>query len=107
MKFVSAMIWVVLKFQVEAFKRDREFRHAELKRMREEEQRKQEEEAIRNEMLLRAREKERMVGSITLKTFYFSNFQVSFQKFFRVLKLLISQRFLLSSVISLRYCSKN
>ncbi|VIO87624.1 Protein kinase domain containing protein [Brugia malayi] len=56
----TRMITKLIKDKVEAFKRDREFRHAELKRMREEEQRKQEEEAIRNEMLLRAREKERM-----------------------------------------------
>ncbi|CAG9533409.1 unnamed protein product [Cercopithifilaria johnstoni] len=56
----TRMITKLIKDKVEAFKRDREFRHAELKRLREEEQRKQEEEAIRNEMLLRAREKERM-----------------------------------------------
>lgn len=72
-------MWAVIKIQVEAFKRDREFRHAELKRLREEEQRKQEEEAIRNEMLLRAREKERIVSDIVwihfaLATFYFSFF---------------------------------
>ncbi|EJD74728.1 WNK protein kinase [Loa loa] len=56
----TRMITKLIKDKVEAFKRDREFRHAELKRLREEEQRKQEEEAIRSEMLLRAREKERM-----------------------------------------------
>uniref|UniRef100_A0A0R3S2E2 non-specific serine/threonine protein kinase n=1 Tax=Elaeophora elaphi TaxID=1147741 RepID=A0A0R3S2E2_9BILA len=56
----TRMITKLIKDKVEAFKRDREFRHAELKRLREEEQRKQEEEAIRNEMLLRAKEKERM-----------------------------------------------
>ncbi|VDN01240.1 unnamed protein product [Thelazia callipaeda] len=59
----TRMITKLIKDKVEAFKRDREFRHAELKRLREEEQRKQEEEAIRNEMMLRAKEKERIERS--------------------------------------------
>uniref|UniRef100_F1KQU5 non-specific serine/threonine protein kinase n=1 Tax=Ascaris suum TaxID=6253 RepID=F1KQU5_ASCSU len=56
----TRMITKLIKDKVEAFKRDREFRHAEIKRQREEEARKLEEEAIRTEMQLRAKEKERL-----------------------------------------------
>lgn len=43
---------------MESFKRDREFRIAELKRQREEEERQREEQAIKEEMKARAKEKE-------------------------------------------------
>ncbi|MFH4973911.1 hypothetical protein AB6A40_000620 [Gnathostoma spinigerum] len=56
----TRMITKLIKDKVEAFKRDREFRHAEIKRQKEEEERKLEEEAIRTEMQLRAKEKERL-----------------------------------------------
>lgn len=42
---------------MESFKRDREFRIAELKRQREEEERQREEQAIKEEMMARAKVK--------------------------------------------------
>ncbi|KAI6187157.1 Non-specific serine/threonine protein kinase [Aphelenchoides besseyi] len=46
----TRMIIKLIKDKVEAFKRDREYRHAELKRQREEETRKQEEQAVKVEL---------------------------------------------------------
>lgn len=54
----TKMITKLIKDKVESFKRDREFRIAELKRQREEEERQREEQAIKEEMKARAKEKE-------------------------------------------------
>uniref|UniRef100_A0A0N4U3W6 non-specific serine/threonine protein kinase n=1 Tax=Dracunculus medinensis TaxID=318479 RepID=A0A0N4U3W6_DRAME len=51
----TAMITKLIKDKVKAFKRDREVRHAEIKRHREEEARRLEEAQIRNEIALRGR----------------------------------------------------
>ncbi|WKY04082.1 hypothetical protein Q1695_005222 [Nippostrongylus brasiliensis] len=56
----TKMITKLIKDKVESFKRDREFRIAELKRQREEEERQREEQAIKEEMKARAKEKERL-----------------------------------------------
>uniref|UniRef100_A0A915DPJ5 non-specific serine/threonine protein kinase n=1 Tax=Ditylenchus dipsaci TaxID=166011 RepID=A0A915DPJ5_9BILA len=53
----TQMIIKLIKDKVEAFKRDREYRHAEMKRQREEEERRQEEIAVKEE--IKARQKER------------------------------------------------
>uniref|UniRef100_A0A158P653 non-specific serine/threonine protein kinase n=1 Tax=Angiostrongylus cantonensis TaxID=6313 RepID=A0A158P653_ANGCA len=54
----TKMITKLIKDKVESFKRDREFKIAELKRQREEEERQREEQAIKEEMKARAKEKE-------------------------------------------------
>ncbi|ETN85791.1 hypothetical protein NECAME_06208 [Necator americanus] len=54
----TKMITKLIKDKVESFKRDREFRIAELKRQREEEERQREEQAIKEEMKARAKGKE-------------------------------------------------
>lgn len=46
----TRMIIKLIKDKVEAFKRDREYKHTELKRQREEEARKQDEQAVREEL---------------------------------------------------------
>nr|CDJ94843.1 Serine threonine protein kinase-related domain containing protein [Haemonchus contortus] len=56
----TKMITKLIKDKVESFKRDREFKIAELKRQREEEERQREEQAIKEEMKARAKEKERL-----------------------------------------------
>ncbi|KAI1726376.1 protein kinase domain-containing protein [Ditylenchus destructor] len=54
----TRMIIKLIKDKVEAFKRDREYRHSELKRQREEEERRQEELAVKEELKARQRERE-------------------------------------------------
>ncbi|KAK6035198.1 hypothetical protein COOONC_27298 [Cooperia oncophora] len=56
----TKMITKLIKDKVESFKRDREFKIAELRRQREEEERQREEQAIKEEMKARAKEKERL-----------------------------------------------
>lgn len=70
---------------MEAFKRDREFRHAEIKRQREEEARKLEEEAIRTEMQLRAKEKERLVSAFRSVTKWLMRNRGAFREQKRIL----------------------
>lgn len=46
----TRMIIKLIKDKVDAFKRDRDYRHTELKRQREEEAQKQEEQAVKKEL---------------------------------------------------------
>lgn len=52
-------------FQVDAFKRDREYRQAELKRQREEHERLQEEQAVKEELKARQRGREAAAAAAT------------------------------------------
>lgn len=56
----TRLVIKLISDKIQRFKRDREFRHAEMKKQREEEARKLEEEAIRAEILWRFKEKERL-----------------------------------------------
>ncbi|CAI4227529.1 unnamed protein product [Auanema sp. JU1783] len=56
----TKMITKLIKDKVEGFKRDRDFRIAEIKRQQEEEERQREEQEIKEELKARAKEKERM-----------------------------------------------
>lgn len=64
----NKIIIKLIKDKVDAFKRDREYKQAELKRHREEEARKQDEQVIKEELEARKRAREAAAGtSITWK----------------------------------------